>query len=1071
VIQAAAPVILPAGGTFTAAQNATITDATPGAVIHYTVDGSTPTASSPVYTASLAVIENATVQAIAIATGYGTSPIASALYLIEYPTATPVISPAGGTYATTQTVTITDSTPGAKIYYTTDGTTPTTSSGVYGGSIAVLQSETVQAIALASGDSLSTVSSQTYTLNLPTAPAPIFSLAGGIYSSTQTVTVSDSVAGAAIHYTIDGSTATVSSPIYMGPLLISSSTKISALATAPSYNPSSVATATYFISSTTAPLTGKVLSGTVPIYNATMNLYSAGTSGYGAGATLLATTTSDISGNFTFTKLSNGAGLAGDGTNWSCPASDPNPDPQIYITAVGGDTQGTGTTTTNNGAAAFLAAIGPCSTVSSSTQIQMNELTTVATVFALAQYINPGTSPGTIAIGTNGANTSSSTPQGAVGLNNAVASIANLANLSAGSAVTQNSYKGTNSTTTTTTVTATPEKAKLTTIADVIAACINTTTSSSNQCGDLFVSASPPPVVSVTSQPAATFATAQDTIQAAYYMAVNPINAGSFTTCSTSSASTKTGCLFNLAAASPIYTTGLTSAPLDWTIGVSYTPTSTCVSGRGFIANPFRSAVDAYGNIWFIGGYMGSVSVSAMSPIGVPLFCASTTAGGSPYFNGITIDTMGNIWASVYTTGTSGEIYEVPNPGAVPVVAALSTFTSAQLASGAEGPLNIVGDAYGNVFYAAATSAGTSVYEIPAGTTNASTPASYLIGASFPATTTVNNSNIVARAADSVGRVYFPTSASVGETLEVTPPSAGISSFSISGGSITFIASNTPSFTVGQQVIISGLTSTEGLLLNRQELTLTAVVGSTFTATTSVAATSGSITDAGVAVVVPTGASSYSTIVNDFQTTLFGGAVDNNSYLYSGTTNSSASAPDEELLKATISPTGVALTDQTATGNYTFSPQFVGGLNGVRSVALDGADNVWFGNAYPSVDAATGESKIAGTWNVGEVYTTGKGSTAKFFALSPAQTGLQGSDTCGGSAGCTEGGGFQKSSLGYTSDINVDPSGNVWALNTGITSTAAVGGGTNITEIVGAAVPTVTPLSVAAANGTLATKP
>ncbi len=65
--------------------------------------------------------------------------------------ATPTFSPAPGTYTSVQTVTISDATPGATIYYTTDGTTPTSSSTKYTGSITVSSSETINAVAVVSG--------------------------------------------------------------------------------------------------------------------------------------------------------------------------------------------------------------------------------------------------------------------------------------------------------------------------------------------------------------------------------------------------------------------------------------------------------------------------------------------------------------------------------------------------------------------------------------------------------------------------------------------------------------------------------------------------------------------------------------------------------------------------------------------------------------------------------------------------------------------------------------------------------------------------------------------------------
>jgi arabinogalactan endo-1,4-beta-galactosidase len=91
-------------------------------------------------------------------------------------TATPTFSPAAGSYKTAQSVTITDSTAGATIYYTTNGTTPTTASTVYSSAItipATPATETIQAIAVASGDTNSAVASAVYTI-LPTgATAPV----------------------------------------------------------------------------------------------------------------------------------------------------------------------------------------------------------------------------------------------------------------------------------------------------------------------------------------------------------------------------------------------------------------------------------------------------------------------------------------------------------------------------------------------------------------------------------------------------------------------------------------------------------------------------------------------------------------------------------------------------------------------------------------------------------------------------------------------------------------------------------------------------------------------------------
>src|SRR6267378_3911633 len=223
--QVATPTFSPAGGTYTGSVTVTISDATSGATIYYTTDGSTPTTSSAVYSSALTFTRTTTLNAMAAATGMTNSAVASATYTIQQRVATPTFSPGGGTYAGSVTVTVSDATSGATIYYTTDGSTPTTSSAVYSSALTFTQTTTLNAMAAASGMTNSAVASATYTIQQRVA-TPTLSPSGVTYAGSVTVTVSDATSGATIYYTTDGSTPTTSSAVYTGALTFMQTTTL-----------------------------------------------------------------------------------------------------------------------------------------------------------------------------------------------------------------------------------------------------------------------------------------------------------------------------------------------------------------------------------------------------------------------------------------------------------------------------------------------------------------------------------------------------------------------------------------------------------------------------------------------------------------------------------------------------------------------------------------------------------------------------------------------------------------------------------------------------------------------------
>lgn len=163
----ATPVFQPAAGIYTSAQTVTITAATSGAEIRYTTDGSEPMASSSLYSSPLTVSATTTVKAKAFKSGMNNSATATAVYTIStgQTVASPVFTPAGGTYSSAQAVTISCATSGAQIRYTTDGTEPVANSALYSSALTVSVTTTIKAKAFVSGMSDSATVTQTYTIS------------------------------------------------------------------------------------------------------------------------------------------------------------------------------------------------------------------------------------------------------------------------------------------------------------------------------------------------------------------------------------------------------------------------------------------------------------------------------------------------------------------------------------------------------------------------------------------------------------------------------------------------------------------------------------------------------------------------------------------------------------------------------------------------------------------------------------------------------------------------------------------------------------------------------------------
>ena len=392
IVVEAAPVISPPAGTVTIGTRITLIDVDPGATIYYSTDGSPASTSSTKYAGAITLNAAETINAIAIDTkpgaDYTQSLDSSAAYTLPASVPTPTIVSAGGisaTYPSTLTVTITDSDANAAIYFTNDGSTPSATHGtLYSSALTVSSTETITAIAIdtPSGSADSSLASQLLTIVEAT---PSFSPQAGLISTGTPVTIIDADAGATIYYTTNGSPASDSSTQYTGPIAVSSAETINAIAidTAAGtvYSQSQDASAA-FVPYSGHTISGSVMSGSLPISGATVQLYAAGTSGYGTGAKALTTVPASLT-----TTASGGFSLG-----YTCPAA---PGDQLYLVATGGST----TANASEPGIALMMTLGTCSKLLASTSATINEVTTIASALSLAGFATADSSGAGFVVG------------------------------------------------------------------------------------------------------------------------------------------------------------------------------------------------------------------------------------------------------------------------------------------------------------------------------------------------------------------------------------------------------------------------------------------------------------------------------------------------------------------------------------------------------------------------------------------------------------------------------------------------------------------------------------------------
>jgi len=344
-------------------------------------------------------------------------------------------------------------------------------------------------------------------------------------------------------------------------------------------------------------ISGKVHGGQNPIKGAHVYLMAVNTTGYGGpgiaasstnkSASLLTTGAGQDSLGYYVTTDSNGDfNITGD---YTCPSAWAHP----YLYAVGGDS--------GSGANSAITLVGPVESCQGASEfITVNEVSTIVSAYAFAGFASDPTHVST-----------SSSAFDSTAASNAGNTIVNLENPNTGLAYA--TTPGGNGTV---------PQAEIDTLANILAACINSTGPGSTQCSSLFSNA-----MNAATQPT-------DTASAALNIAHNP--------------GANISNLIGLQTPSSPFQPMLSnsSPPNDFTIAVTYT--------GGGVNSPWGIAVDGSGNVWTAD--RGGANISEFSPIGAALSGASGYSGGgldAPV--GIAIDSSGNAWVANYGNSSLSE--------------------------------------------------------------------------------------------------------------------------------------------------------------------------------------------------------------------------------------------------------------------------------------------------------------------------------------------------------------------------------------------------------------------------------
>lgn len=196
--------------------------------IYYTLDGKTPTVTSLKYATPITINSTTTLTVVAVDKAGNQSIVTPYVYKVDLTVPTTTAAPKGGLYDSTQTVSLTTDDSTAKIYYTLDGSSPSSLSQLYTKPIIINQDVTLKFSAIDPSGNQEPAKSEIYTVvPLKTSAYPT----GGAYPAAQFVSLASNTANATIYYTIDGTTPTKTSAKYAGPIHITDKTNITSATT------------------------------------------------------------------------------------------------------------------------------------------------------------------------------------------------------------------------------------------------------------------------------------------------------------------------------------------------------------------------------------------------------------------------------------------------------------------------------------------------------------------------------------------------------------------------------------------------------------------------------------------------------------------------------------------------------------------------------------------------------------------------------------------------------------------------------------------------------------------------